>query len=65
MTVIAKFQGKIVEVIRVTDTVGFSKEKGWVCITSDVGVPERKKMTFKWVPASTEFEWVREFKFGE
>jgi len=65
MTVIAKFQGKIVEVIRVTETVGFSKDKGWVCITSDVGVPERKKMQFKWVPASTQFEWVREFKFGE
>ncbi len=65
MTVIAKIQGKIVEVIRVTEIVGFSKEKGWVCITSDVGVPERKKMTFKWVPASTQFDWVREFKFGE
>ena len=65
MTVIAKIQGKIVEVIRVTETVGFSKEKDWVCITTDVGVPERKKMTFKWVPASTQFEWVREFNFGE
>jgi hypothetical protein len=65
MTVIAKFQGKIVEVIRVTETVGFSTEKGWVCITTDVGVPERKKQQFKWVPASTEFEWVREFKFGD
>ncbi len=65
MTVMAKIQGKIVEVVRVTETVGFSKEKGWVCITSDVGVPERKKMTFKWVPASTQFDWVREFKFGE
>ena len=65
MSVFAKFQDKIVEVVRVTETVGFSKDKGWVCITTDVGVPDRKKMTFKWVPASTRFEWVREFNFGE
>lgn len=65
MPVIAKFQGKIVEVIRVTETVGFSDEKGWVCITHDVDMPDRRKMNFKWVPASTQFEWVREFKFRE
>jgi hypothetical protein len=61
MTVVAKFQGKIVEVIRVTETVGFSKEKGWVMVCVDWEQPERKKQQFKWVPATTRFEWVREF----
>ena len=65
MTVIAKVQGRIVEVIRVTETVGFSEEKGWVMVCTDFEQPERKKQQFKWVPASTEFEWVREFKFGD
>jgi len=65
MTVIAKFQEKIVEIIRVADTVGFSDEKGWVMVCTDFEQPERKKQQFKWMPATTKFEWVREFKFGE
>lgn len=65
MPVIAKFQGKIVEVIRVTETVGFSKETGWVMVCTDFEQPERKKQQFKWIPASTKFEWIREFKFGD
>jgi hypothetical protein len=65
MTVIAKFQNKIVEIVRVTETVGFSKEKGWVMVCTDFEQPERKKQQFKWIPISTKFEWVREFKFGE
>jgi hypothetical protein len=61
MTVIAKIQDRIVEVIRVTDTVGFSEEKGWVMVCTDFEQSERKKQQFKWIPASTRFEWVREF----
>lgn len=64
MTVtIAKMRDRIVEVVRTADTVAFSTERGWVCITSDVGQPERKKQTFQWVPATTRFEWVRTFGF--
>jgi hypothetical protein len=64
MTVIAKVQGRIVEVIRVTETVGFSEEKGWVMVCTDFEQPDRKKQQFKWMPISTKFEWVREFNFG-
>ncbi len=60
---VAKFQGRLVEVVRVADRVAFSTERGWVLVTPDVGVPERKKQTFRWVPAATCFEWVRTFAF--
>jgi len=60
---IAKINGRIVEVVRIADTVAFSTERGWVCITPDVGQPERRKQTFQWVPATTRFEWVRTFGF--
>ena len=56
--------GKVVEVVRVADTVGFSPERGWVMICMDFEQADRKKSQFKWLPASTKFEWVREFCFG-
>jgi hypothetical protein len=65
MTIIAKIQDKIVEVIRVTEIVGFSKEKGWIMVCTDFEQPEHKKQQFKWMPTTTKFEWIREFKFGE
>ena len=64
MTVtVAKMQGRMYEVVRVAEHVSFSEERGWVMITPDVGVPDRRKQTFRWVPASTRFEWVRTFVF--
>jgi len=64
MMIVAKMNGRIVEVIRVADTVGFSTERGWVMVCMDFEQANRKKQQFKWVPASTRFEWVREFNFG-
>ena len=61
----AKMDGRIVEVKKVADRVGFSDKRGWVMICTDFEQPERKKQHFKWVPDSTRFEWVREFVFGE
>jgi hypothetical protein len=58
---VAKLNGRLVEVVRVARTVGFSTDTGWVLVTPDVGASERKKTTFTWVPATTRFEWVREF----
>ena len=64
MTTVAKMNGRVVEVIRVAETVGFSTERGWVMVCVDFEQIERRKQQFKWVPASTRFEWVRKFNFG-
>lgn len=61
--VVARLQNRLVQVVRVADTVGFSQERGWVMLCLDWEQPERKKQQFRWVPASTRFEWVREFAF--
>ncbi len=65
MMIVAKMNGRIVEVIRVAETVGFSTERGRVMDCMDFEQANRKKQQFKWVPATTKFEWVREFNFGE
>jgi hypothetical protein len=63
MMVVAKMNGRLVQVLKVAETVGFSKDSGWVMVCLDFEQPERKKQHFKWVPASTRFEWVRDFAF--
>jgi hypothetical protein len=63
MTTVAKMNDRLVEVMRTADTVAFSEERGWVMVCFDFEQAERKKSHFKWVPASTRFEWVREFSF--
>jgi hypothetical protein len=63
MTTVAKMNDRVVEVVRTADTVGFSAERGWVMVCFDFEQAERKKSQFRWVPASTRFEWVREFCF--
>lgn len=56
--------GRVVEVVRVADTVGFSPEKGWVMVCMDFEKISRKREHFKWVPATTRFDWVRDCPFG-
>ncbi len=63
MTIVAKLNGKLVEIVKIADEVQFSNTRGWVMICSDFEQPERKKSQFKWLPASTRFEWVRKFAF--
>lgn len=63
MMVVAKMNGRLVQVLKVAETVGFSSQRGWVMVCFDFEQPERKKQQFKWVPASTRFEWVRDFAF--
>lgn len=59
MVTVAKYNGKIVEIRRVAETVAFSKERGWICICADIG--KMNSMAVKWIPASTVFDWVREY----
>ena len=56
--------GRMVEIVKVVDEVKFSNTRGWVMICMDFEQADRKKSQFKWLPASTKFEWVREFCFG-
>jgi hypothetical protein len=56
--------GRVVEVVRVAETVGFSPEPDWVMICFDFEKPFRKRTEFKWVPATTRFDWVRAYTFG-
>lgn len=64
--IVAKYKDKIVQVVRVQHTVGFSEEKDWIFICFDFDKINRRREQFKWVKASeTKFEWVREFVDAE
>jgi hypothetical protein len=64
MTTVAKMMdGRMVEVVRVSDTVAFSDAPGWIMICMDWEKADHKKSEFKWIPAETRFDWVREFCF--
>ena len=64
VTVAKMIDGKIVEIVKATDTVMFSEDKGWIMICFDFDKPDRRREQVKWVPASTRFVWVNEFAFG-
>jgi len=59
--VVAKFKGRWVHVVKFATTVSFSTEKNWFMVNFDFEKAFRKREQFKWVPASTRFEDVKEF----
>ena len=61
MVIVAKMNNQIVQIVRYADTVTFSKEQGWFCICFDFDKQNRRREQIKWVPATTRFEWVREY----
>lgn len=62
MMIVAKFNEKIVQIVRVQESVMFSKDKGWIMICFDFDKQNRRREQFKWVKASeARFEWVKEF----
>ena len=63
MTIVAKMDGRLVEIVKIADEVKFSNTRGWVMICMDFEQSDRKKSQFKWIPAATRFDWVREFAF--
>lgn len=62
MVMVAKMtDGRVVQVVRVAETVAFSSERGWVMVCFDFEKINRRREQFKWMPATTRFEWVREY----
>ena len=61
MMIVAKFKDKIVQIVKVQESVMFSEDKGWIFICYDFDKINRRREQFKWVPATTYFEWVREY----
>lgn len=62
--IVGKMHDKIVEIVRVTDRVGFSEERGWICVVGDFNKRVDWQQDIKWVRDTTMFEWVREFNFA-
>ena len=62
MMVIAKFKDKIVQIVKVQESVMFSEDTGWIFICHDFDKINRRREQFTWVRANeTRFEWIREF----
>jgi flagellar biosynthesis/type III secretory pathway chaperone len=62
MTVlIAKLNDKIVEIVKVAETVQFSNEKNWILISHQIS--KKDSLQVKWLQASkVKFDWVRSFR---
>ena len=55
---VAKLNDKIVEIVKVAETVQFSNEKNWILISHEVN----KRLSMKWLKANeVKFDWVRSF----
>ena len=58
---VAKLNNKIVEIVRVAETVQFSEEKDWILISHQIS--KRDSLQVKWLQASkVKFDWVKEFR---
>jgi hypothetical protein len=55
---VAKLNDKIVEIVKVAETVQFSNEKNWILISHEVN----KRLSMKWLKVDkVKFDWVRRF----
>lgn len=57
--------GKIVQLIKHADQVGFSDEPGWFLINVEPGKKTGPSGLVKWIPDSTRFTWVEEYRGKE
>jgi len=58
---VAKLNDKIVEIVRVVETVQFSNEKNWILISHQIS--KKDSLQVKWLQASkVKFDWVRSFR---
>jgi hypothetical protein len=55
---VAKLNDKIVEIVKMAETVQFSNEKDWILISHQVD----KRLSMKWLRADkVKFDWVRSY----
>lgn len=59
--IIAKMNGKIVQVERYARTVQFNPAEGWFLVNMEPG--KHNSLNIKWVRSNTRFEWATEFNF--
>ena len=53
--------GQLVQVLKFAARVSFSAEQGWILVVSDFDKPVHRQQGISWVPATTQFCWIREF----
>jgi hypothetical protein len=58
---VVKMDGRWVQVVRFARKVAFSDEQNWFMVCVDWEKVNRRRGQFKWVPANTRFEAVKEF----
>lgn len=55
---VAKLNDKIIEIVKVAETVQFSNEKNWILISHEVN----KRLSMKWLRADkVKFDWIRSY----
>ena len=57
---LAKWNNRIVRLVRFKREVAFSDTTDWLLLEYPVSLPTNKRRLL-WVPLSTRFEWVKEF----
>ena len=60
---VARFNDRFVRIVRTAERVAFSQDQNWVLVEFDIHLPEHKRQHRRWVPATTRFDWVRDFAF--
>ena len=60
---VARLNDRFVRVVRTAETVAFSQQRNWVLVEFDIDRPEHRRQSRQWVPATTRFDWVRDFHF--
>jgi hypothetical protein len=58
--IVAKWNNRIYQIIRVVESVTFSEEKKWILLSSQINKVD--SIQLRWVRVeNTRFDWVREF----
>jgi hypothetical protein len=58
--IVAKWNNRIYQIIRVVESVTFSEEKEWILLSSQIN--KMDSIQLRWVRVeNTRFDWVREF----